>query len=96
MVNNGREALPAREKKSFDLLLCDLQMPEMDGFETTSILRAKESSAGAHLPIIAIIAHAMKGDKEKCLEAAMDGYVSKAINPEEVFEQIDRLAVPQC
>ncbi|MGH9433092.1 MAG: response regulator [Terriglobia bacterium] len=93
-MNNGREALAAREKKSFDLLLCDLQKPEMDGFEATSILRAKESSAGAHLPIIAITAHAMKGGKEKCMKAGMDGYVSKPINPQELFVQIHRLALP--
>ncbi|MGH9454772.1 MAG: response regulator, partial [Terriglobia bacterium] len=97
VVNNGREALAALQKQSFDILLCDLQMPEMDGFEATAILRSKEqqSSTGFHLPIIAITAHAMKGDKEKCLEAGMDGYVSKPINPEELFAQIERFAQPQ-
>jgi PAS domain S-box-containing protein len=91
VVGNGREALSALEKQSFDILLCDLQMPEMDGFEAVSVLRSKERSTGAHFPVIAITAHAMKGDREKCLEAGMDGYVSKPINPQELFEQIERL-----
>lgn len=97
VVNNGREAVAALEKEPFDLLLCDLQMPEMDGFEVASILRSKEkeNSKGDHLPIIALTAHAMMGDKEKCIEAGMDGYVSKPIHPEELFGQIAQVALPQ-
>ena len=97
VVNNGREAIAALEKETFDLLLCDLQMPEMDGFEVVSILRSreKENATGVHLPIIALTAHAMQGDKEKCIEAGMDGYVSKPIHCEELFAQIDRFALPQ-
>ncbi len=97
VVNNGREAVAALEKEPFDLLLCDLQMPEMDGFQVASILRSKEreGSRGTHLPIIALTAHAMKGDKERCIQAGMDGYVSKPIHPEELFAQIDQFALPQ-
>jgi two-component system sensor histidine kinase/response regulator len=67
----------------------DVQMPDMDGFETTGIIRANEKSSGAHLPIIAMTAHAMKGDKERCLAAGMDGYTSKPIEVEQLFATID-------
>ena len=66
-------------------------MPGMDGFEATSIIRGREKSSGNHLPIIAMTAHAMKGDEERCLAAGMDGYVSKPFQAEEVFATIDRV-----
>lgn len=83
---NGREALAAMEKKSFDVVLMDLQMPEMDGFEATAIIREREKGGGYHQPIIALTAHAMKGDREKCLVAGMDGYLTKPIRTEELDE----------
>jgi two-component system, sensor histidine kinase and response regulator len=67
----------------------DVQMPEMDGFTATGLIRAKEQTSGRHIPIIAMTANAMQGDRDKCLEAGMDGYVSKPVNPKEVFAAID-------
>ena len=90
----GREALAALDEPGsggFDLILMDVQMPDMDGFEATGIIRAREQSSGAHLPIIAMTAHAMKGDEERCLAAGMDGYVSKPIQVEQLFATIDRV-----
>jgi two-component system, sensor histidine kinase and response regulator len=92
IVDNGKQALTALEEPGsggFDLILMDVQMPEMDGFEATAVIRAREQSSGAHLPIIAMTAHAMKGDKERCLEAGMDAYVSKPIQVEQLFATID-------
>jgi CheY-like chemotaxis protein len=81
---NGREALVALEKGVYDLVLMDLQMPEMDGFEATAAIRQNEKHNGAHQSVIALTAHAMKGDRERCLAAGMDGYLSKPIRPEEL------------
>ena len=80
VANTGAEVLSQLSAGSFDLVLMDVQMPEMDGIETTRRIRNEESNSSAHLPIIAMTAHAMKGDRERCLEAGMDGYVSKPIN----------------
>jgi len=93
-AENGREALVAMDDPAcgaFDLVLMDLQMPEMDGFKTTGIIRAREKYSGAHLPIIAMTAHAMKGDEQSCLAAGMDGYISKPFRAEKVFAAIDRV-----
>jgi CheY-like chemotaxis protein len=81
---NGREALDSLEKGVYDLVLMDLQMPVMDGFEATAAIREKEKHKGAHQAVIALTAHAMKGDRERCLAAGMDGYLSKPIHPEEL------------
>jgi len=86
---NGLEALAAIERQSFDLVLMDIQMPEMDGLEVTRSIREKERLAGGHLPIVAMTAHAMKGDKETCLETGMDSYISKPINSAELFAVLD-------
>ncbi len=90
VANNGREAMKALEKQEFDVVLMDVQMPEMDGFETTAAIREKEKSTGGRLPIIAMTAHAMKGDRERCLEAGMDSYISKPVHPGELFKAIER------
>ena len=86
---NGREAVTAFEKESFDLVLMDLQMPEMDGFEATAAIREKEKVTGYHLPIVALTAHAMKGDREKCLEGGMDGYLTKPIRAQELDDLLE-------
>ena len=103
VVNNGREALAAlfgegdsptdfSAPAPFDVVLMDVQMPEMGGFETTTVIREREKTTGGHLPIVAMTAHAMKGDREQCLAAGMDGYVSKPLQPQELFEVVERLA----
>jgi CheY-like chemotaxis protein len=88
---DGREALTAFESNSFDLALMDIQMPRMDGFEVTAAIRRYELQHGGHLPIVAMTAHAMKGDAEQCLAAGMDGYVSKPISAARLFEEIERV-----
>ena len=90
-VANGQEALKALATVPYDLVLMDVQMPEMDGFEATQKIRDAKSKVRNHqIPIIAITAHAMKGDREKCLEAGMDDYVSKPVNPQDLAEAINR------
>jgi two-component system sensor histidine kinase/response regulator len=92
IVGNGRDALAALDEQSaggFDLVLMDVQMPDMDGFEATGIIREREKSSRAHLPIIAMTAHAMKGDEQRCLAAGMDGYASKPIDIEQLLATID-------
>ena len=84
-TGNGREALERLENESFDLVLMDVQMPEIDGFEATATIRKKEETTGTHLPVVAMTAHAMQGDKERCLAAGMDGYVSKPVNAKELL-----------
>ena len=91
LATNGREVLSALEHQPFDLVLMDVQMPEMSGFEATAAIRGRERQAGGHLPIIAMTAHAMKGDRERCLEAGMDGYVSKPIQAQELFLEVDHI-----
>ena len=81
---NGREALAALEKDDYDLVFMDVQMPEMDGLEATAAIRKMEKDSGKHLTVIALTAHAMKGDEERCLAAGMDGYLSKPIRPQEL------------
>src|SRR5262249_54271245 len=85
VAGNGREVLAALDRQHFDAVLMDVQMPEMDGFKATAAIRDKEQSSGQHLPIIAMTAHAIKGDRERCLAAGMDGYVSKPIQSAELF-----------
>ncbi len=89
VAETGVEALDATEKETFDLVLMDVQMPEMDGFEATRAIRAREKQTGNHLPIIAMTASAMKGDRERCLENGMDSYISKPVRATELFQAID-------
>jgi PAS domain S-box-containing protein len=86
---NGREAVEALASHDFDLVLMDIQMPEMDGFEATAVIREKEMHDGTHMPIIALTANAMKGDRERCLAAGMDGYLSKPIVSRDLDELLE-------
>lgn len=90
IANNGQEALQKLGQKEYDLILMDVQMPIMDGIQATKKIRESKKN-GEHRPIIALTAHAMKGDAEKCLTAGMDGYVSKPIRSEELFQEIERV-----
>jgi len=91
VVSNGREALDAIGRQTFDLILMDIQMPEMSGFEATETIRRQERGSGRHLPIIALTAHAMDGDRERCLESGMDGYISKPARGAELSRAIGSL-----
>jgi CheY-like chemotaxis protein len=84
VASHGREALAALENGSYELVLTDIQMPEMNGMEATARIREKEKLAGGHQPIIAFTAHAMKGDQELCLDGGMDGYLTKPIRAQEL------------
>ena len=90
VAGNGRAALAAVASQSFDLVLMDVQMPEMDGLEATAAIRVRERQTGGHVPIVAMTAHALKGDRERCLEAGMDEYISKPIHSRQLLETIER------
>jgi len=91
VCNNGTEAVEAATSEDFDLILMDVQMPEMDGIQATRIIRQREEAHNKHVPIFAMTAYAMESDKEKCIAAGMDGYVSKPINTQELFQTIEAL-----
>jgi signal transduction histidine kinase/CheY-like chemotaxis protein len=94
VVENGRDALESVFAEPFDVVLMDVQMPEMNGFEATAAIRERERREGGrrHTPIVAMTAHAMAGDRERCLEAGMDGYVTKPVNRERLIAEVERLA----
>jgi CheY-like chemotaxis protein len=94
VVNNGREAIAAVESDEYDLVLMDVQMPKLDGFEATAAIRAREKDTGRHIPIVAMTAHALKGDRELCLESGMDEYISKPIRAASLFRTIQRVVDP--
>jgi CheY-like chemotaxis protein len=91
VAGDGREVLEKLKTAEFDLILMDVQMPVMGGFEATAAIREMEKGTGRHIPIIALTAHAVTGDRERCVAAGMDGYVAKPIHPEELLEQIEAL-----
>jgi CheY-like chemotaxis protein len=94
VAGDGALALAALGKDRFDLVLMDVQMPDMDGFAATAAIRAQERATGAHVPIVALTAHAMKGDAERCLAAGMDAYIAKPIEPKRMLELIESLVPP--
>jgi len=94
VAKDGLEALRASADKHFDLILMDLQMPEMGGMEVTAAIRARELSTGAHTPIIAMTAHAMTGDRERCIQGGMDGYLSKPITAALLYKTVEDFATP--
>jgi PAS domain S-box-containing protein len=93
VANNGKAALECFSDRMFDLILMDVQMPEMDGLETTRIIRDREKGTGRRIPILAVTAHAMNEDRERCFSAGMDGYFSKPIDPRELHNAIERVLV---
>jgi CheY-like chemotaxis protein/HPt (histidine-containing phosphotransfer) domain-containing protein len=90
LARNGREAVSRAAERDFDVVLMDVQMPEMDGLEATAAIRFRERGTGRHLPILAMTAHAMAGDRERCLDAGMDGYIQKPLRPDELIAAIER------
>ena len=92
IAGNGREAVALFESRPFDVLLMDVQMPEVDGFEATAIIRRHEATRDRRVPIVAMTAHAMKGDRERCLAAGMDHYLSKPLDAKLLLALIDSLA----
>ena len=92
IANNGQEAIDLLAQHTFDLIFMDVQMPVMNGFEATKRIREREKHTGEHIPIIAMTAHAMKGDREKCLNAGMDGYISKPIQTEELYRTLEDIS----
>ena len=95
VASNGEEALLAMKEETFDLVLMDVQMPVLDGCQATGVIREKEQESGRHIPVIAMTAAAMKGDREKCLEAGMDDYISKPIDPEHLYDMLDEYSQQQ-
>jgi CheY-like chemotaxis protein len=93
VAKNGGEALDALDKQKFDLVLMDVQMPEMDGLQATAAIRKGEMMSGKHIPIIAMTAHAMAGDKERCLDSGMDDYITKPIRPEQMDDVLKRYSL---
>jgi signal transduction histidine kinase/CheY-like chemotaxis protein len=96
VAGDGREALAALDREAFDLVLMDVQMPVMDGFEALAAIRQREESTGGRLPVIALTANAMKGDRERCLQAGFDDYVPKPLRAAQLFEAIGRLVEPSA
>jgi CheY-like chemotaxis protein len=94
VAGNGQQAVRRLDEESFDLVLMDLQMPGMDGFEATAVIRDLETQRGGRVPIIALTAHAMKGDRERCLDAGMDGYITKPIRAQELLQAIRQAGRP--
>jgi two-component system, sensor histidine kinase and response regulator len=90
VVSTGVEALEALKTNPFDVVLMDVQMPVMGGFEATAVIRAAEQQTGRHLRIVAMTAHAMTGDRERCLSAGMDGYLAKPIDPPALFAAVEK------
>jgi two-component system sensor histidine kinase/response regulator len=93
-ATNGQEAVEAFQRQHFDLILMDIQMPEMDGLEATATIRTLQTGSGVRTPIVALTAHALNGDREKCLESGMDGYVAKPIQAAVMYKVMDDVMRP--
>jgi CheY-like chemotaxis protein len=96
VVENGREVLAILESDQFDVVIMDIEMPEMDGFAATRAIREKEKLSGKHQKILAMTAHAMSGDKQRCLDGGMDAYIAKPIRPAKLFETLEGLFEDTC
>jgi two-component system, sensor histidine kinase and response regulator len=95
IVDNGAEAVSMVTRHRYDAVLMDVQMPGMDGLEATAAIRKNEAASGRHTPIIAMTAYAMKGDRERCLEAGMDGYLSKPVQAKQLYQLLEEVVTPQ-
>ena len=95
-AGNGREALEALQGATFDVILMDLQMPVMDGFETTAEIRRREAAMGAHIPIVALTAHAFQSDRERCRAAGMDAFLAKPVDPAELASTLESLTAVEA
>ena len=95
MTADGGDAVRRAGEESFDLIMMDLQMPGVDGIEATRRIRRSEQTTGRHIPIIALTAHAMEGDRDRCLAAGMDAYLTKPLQPDDLFRLIDALGNPE-
>jgi CheY-like chemotaxis protein len=93
VAENGFDALKLLSSKTYDLILMDCQMPEMDGFETTRRIRTAEVTTGLHIPIVAMTANALPGDRERCIEAGMDEYIAKPVHAEMLYQMIEAVIV---
>jgi two-component system sensor histidine kinase/response regulator len=96
LAENGKQAVAAFASAPFDLVLMDMQMPEMGGAEAIAVIRKEELSKGGHVPIVAVTAHALKGDRERCLDIGADGYVSKPIAPADLYKEIEIVLARRC
>ena len=90
LADDGYSVLAALERESYDVILMDAEMPGMDGFQATAVIREREKSSGGHIPIIALTGLSMPGDRERCLAAGMDGHLSKPIRAKELFEAVEQ------
>jgi CheY-like chemotaxis protein len=93
VAGDGEELLALVRSQPFDIVLMDVQMPRMDGFEAMRQIRRQEAGGAAHMPIVAMTAHAMAGDREQCFAAGANGYIAKPIDPAELFAAIDKWAI---
>ena len=89
LAGNGFAVLAALDREAYDVILMDAEMPEMDGFQTTAVIREREKNSGKHVPIIALTGLATPTDRERCLAAGMDGYLTKPIRAKELFEAVE-------
>src|SRR2546423_7668805 len=96
LASTGGEALAHLKDQNFDVILMDVQMPDMDGLETTAIIREREKTSGSRTPIIALTAHTMKGDRERCLAVGMDSYITKPVEPAELIAVVEAVAANRC
>ena len=94
VAENGQMALERLEQQAFDLILMDVEMPVLDGLEATAAIRQREQTTGRHIPIIAMTAHAMTGDRQRCLDAGMDDYLAKPIRAKQLIELLNSLPHP--
>jgi CheY-like chemotaxis protein len=92
LAATGGEALARLKDETFDVILMDVQMPDMDGLETTAIIREREKTSGTRTPIIALTAHTMKGDRERCLAVGMDSYITKPVEPNDLIATVEAVA----